>query len=64
MSIQDKIQLLKLKVHFDISPNLHCMLINFKLTIQKRLAGKNACMNIADLNINKIPQDFCVKVVP
>lgn len=26
-------------------------------------AGKDAHMNIADLNINKIPQDFCVKVV-
>lgn len=28
------------------------------------LAEKDARMNIADLNINKIPQDFCVKVVP
>lgn len=28
------------------------------------LAGKDAHMNIADLSINKIPQDSCVKVEP
>lgn len=39
-----------------------CMFISFKLTIQN-VVEKDAHMNIADLNINKLSQNFCVKVV-